>query len=593
MKVAKKLTLVLLIAAMVLVTFVACLPNMGGNKKEYDEPEDFEFEVTATTIKFVIDDYMEISVNGEVLEYRIENGEWQDSPLFEGLTPNTKYNVYVRVKENDNYKASKEHSQEVTTLKYSQSAPNVSYELVEKTVTVQSSSELEYSFDGGVTYGSVNTHTYTDKGDKTILVRYKETDDKFSGEAQVINVKITDYYGGSGTETDPYLLLTEEHFIALRNETTTNSCFKLMGDLDFSSKTFYPAKIGGSSVFDGNGHKIANINYEIDQYSRNIGVFTIAGTVKNLTLENVNINYECDKYYCSSTVGLLAASANNIDNCQASGEINIKDTSSYNFVIGGLVGGFNVPGGTMNRFSITNSLADVKITYESQSTVSSGVEVGGLLGQYINATDAKDNYVTISKCGANVDIDLSGTYGSVNKVAGLVGSNIMGKIVNCYATGKITTSGNAGNMMMGGIIAQVAVRTAANNDRYGNASIESCYANMDLYADRTNQGVRMGGISSLMQAYAAQTVTNCFFAGTMAVSSGGKDGFMDSFATSVLANYTQVNCYHSDNLVSPVESGESIAAAVETMKTIAWQRDTLKFSEDVWNFVEGQYPTLK
>ncbi len=29
------------------------------------------------------------------------------------------------------------------------------------------------------------------------------------------------------------------------------------------------------------------------------------------------------------------------------------------------------------------------------------------------------------------------------------------------------------------------------------------------------------------------------------------------------------------------------------MKTVVWQRDTLNFSADVWNFVDGQFPTLK
>jgi hypothetical protein len=40
-------------------------------------------------------------------EYRIGNDAWQDSPVFERLTPDTEYTFYQRLKENDEYYASK------------------------------------------------------------------------------------------------------------------------------------------------------------------------------------------------------------------------------------------------------------------------------------------------------------------------------------------------------------------------------------------------------------------------------------------------------------------------------------------------------
>ncbi|MDE6474112.1 MAG: hypothetical protein K2L70_03350 [Clostridia bacterium] len=592
MKTAKKFAIVCIIAVISLIAFVACLPVMGGGKREYDEPYDLEIEVTATTIKF-IDNYTETCVNGEVLEYRIEGGEWQDSPLFEDLNPNTTYNVYVRVKENDNYKASKEHKQVATTSKLTQGAPNATYELIEKTVTVQADSNLEYSFDEGETYSAENKHTYTENGEKIIKVRYKESEDKFVGEAQVIKIKITDYYSGSGTEEDPYLIKTEAHFNALKDEKSYDSYFKLMSDLDFASKTFYPADIGGC-VFDADNHTIKNINIENDEDLNCVGVFVTVGTVKNLVLENVNINYTCLGVSAAPSIGLIAGIAQNIINCKASGEIAVKSENSYARVsAGGLVGTVSVWKSGRNRLNITDSFADFKFSYNSSEDKGASIKVGGLLGEYVNAIyDARDTFLTISKCVAIVDIDLLGV-GSSSQAAGLVGSNMKGKIENCYAKGSINTSGFISTMMIGGLIAQTPIRTDSDNHRYGNASIESCYADMDLYADRTRQDVRIGGISSLMQAFEEQTVKNCFFTGTIAVSEGSKAGLMGAFTTSVLSNYTQENCYHSDNLAEPVETEDTTAVSVATMKSVNWQRDTLKFSADIWNFVEGEYPTLK
>ena len=43
---------------------------------------------------------------GYKLEYCVDQGEWQDSPVFTGLTPETTYNFYVRLKEGVNTTAS-------------------------------------------------------------------------------------------------------------------------------------------------------------------------------------------------------------------------------------------------------------------------------------------------------------------------------------------------------------------------------------------------------------------------------------------------------------------------------------------------------
>lgn len=50
-------------------------------------------------------------------EYSIDGTNWQDSPVFSGLSPNTEYTFYARLKEDANYKPSPSNSVQITTRK--------------------------------------------------------------------------------------------------------------------------------------------------------------------------------------------------------------------------------------------------------------------------------------------------------------------------------------------------------------------------------------------------------------------------------------------------------------------------------------------
>lgn len=601
MKTIKKITLVCLLTVMVMVCLTACLPGMFG-KKDPREPKDFRFEVTATSIKFSFSsaEFETMFVDGETLEYRIEDGEWQDSPLFEGLSPNTTYKMYVRVKEDKKYNAGPEHMQQVTTKKHAQGMPDVSYQQVEKTITVQADSALEYSFDEGATYSDANTHTYSENGEKKIYVRYKETDEKYSGMPQVIDVKITDYYSGMGTETDPYLIKTEEQFIAIKSESIKGLYFKLINDLNFESKEFQPVDTGRRSIFDGNNHTIENIKYENKEHTEDMGVFRRVGTVKNLTVKNIDFTYVSFKRTSADiSVSLLAAGADKVENCNASGQLNIiNNVIGSKFFIGGLVGGMWV-NGSPARFSITDSVADVNIKFTSQDVSEVSVNAGGLLGEYINITDVRDTYVEISRSVAKVNMEMSGISRDFF-AGGISGTNIFGKIENCYATGSIksTNVSDYTDISIAGIAAQISTKDSLEYKRFGNADIESCYSNISMYAEVIKGDCTLSGISSLLQSKMESTshyVKNCFFAGTMEISQEGtKQNLMDTVAVSDLINYTLQNCYHTAALTNPsINTDKSTAVSEEVMKTAAWQRDTLKFDPEIWNFTDGQYPTLK
>lgn len=87
------------------------------------------------------------------LEYSKDKVNWQDSALFKGLSPNTEYTFYQRVKETETEFSSKSsNGTKVATLKNTIVAPDkpVVENITNNTVTLKNISGYEYSLDGVV-----------------------------------------------------------------------------------------------------------------------------------------------------------------------------------------------------------------------------------------------------------------------------------------------------------------------------------------------------------------------------------------------------------------------------------------------------------
>lgn len=93
-------------------------------------------------------------------QYRMDDGDWQDSNVFADITPNTAHTFYARIAETDCYKAGAPKSTgEVTFPKLTPAAPALRYEVKEeadgaRTVVIEKVEGAEYSFDGGLSWSS-------------------------------------------------------------------------------------------------------------------------------------------------------------------------------------------------------------------------------------------------------------------------------------------------------------------------------------------------------------------------------------------------------------------------------------------------------
>ena len=121
------------------------------------------------------------------------------------------------------------------------------------------------------------------------------------------------YGGGSGTESDPYLISTPEHLIYFNEEVTKKKVntsgvyYQLTDDIDFSgydtdsddtngnfSPIGYSKSFGDRNyfkgTFDGNGHTISNIEIILPNQDY-VGFFGYidSATIQNLGLENIRV----------------------------------------------------------------------------------------------------------------------------------------------------------------------------------------------------------------------------------------------------------------------------------------------------------------
>lgn len=287
----------------------------------------------------------------------------------------------------------------------------------------------------------------------------------------------TAYAGGTGTETDPYIIATAGQLIYLRNKVNSGTSyngeyFRLDADLDMAGKTFGDA-IGNTKNynlrnfnghFDGNHHKISNLTIgNANGYSAlfgNVGWNKQEVVIKNLILVNVNVNRTSTNYGAAALVG--NAGYLKLENCTV--ERGTVQTNSYT------AGGFVANAGAYDAISLT--IIDCVNKANITQTSSTGNGAGGIVGQGCNQSGNGNttitgciNYgdvsgrsyaagiignayvATIEKCANYGDISAigtsSGTYQKTAKAAGILvsGADKITTIENCYNVGNISSNG--------------------------------------------------------------------------------------------------------------------------------------------------------
>ncbi len=241
----------------------------------------------------------------------------------------------------------------------------------------------------------------------------------------------TSFAGGTGTETDPYLISTKEQLAALKN---ASGYYKLANDINISGAEWTPID-GFTGQLDGAGYSISGLT---------IGSATVAtttqyaGLFKKLNAGTVveNLNVDVAIYAtrgASIYAGGIAAICNGtIQNCTVSGTINVAVTGgSSDVAIGGIVGYCNEA-----PITITDCVnkADIVVT---DTRATKNTPVGGILGR------AKDYAATIVNC-SNLGSINAGKDADNLFVGGVLGlGNKIDALISNYNAGVITVTSTA------------------------------------------------------------------------------------------------------------------------------------------------------
>ena len=129
---------------------------------------------------------------GYHLEYCVEQGEWQDSPVFDGLTPGTPYHFYVRIKADENTEASA--ASEAVTIRTKTavaSETSVSYDYKAETIQF---AETAYEMNTDPAFGASTSlsagGSITALIGKTVYIRVKATAEDPAGPVVAVTVPV-------------------------------------------------------------------------------------------------------------------------------------------------------------------------------------------------------------------------------------------------------------------------------------------------------------------------------------------------------------------------------------------------------------------
>jgi len=290
------------------------------------------------------------------------------------------------------------------------------------------------------------------------------------------------FAGGSGTETDPFLISLPIHLNNVRyalKENKVPKYFLQTADIDlnvtpWNEEAGWEPIDNFSGIYNGNGFKISNL-FINRPLSNKIGLFSDGGYLKNITLENAIVtgndyvgsllgyNSSLDNIISTARVngvnyigGLTGYNSSLISNCSFLGVINGND------YIGGISGvsagkllnsssnceiiGNNYLGGLVGSTLIINLISTPLIIEQSyaEGTITGAQYIGGIIGNFDSSVDIIDTYTKMN---------ISGTY----RIAGFTpfADGYTVNIKNCYSIGKVTNTGYSGGFVCEGSSANI------------------------------------------------------------------------------------------------------------------------------------------
>ena len=407
-----------------------------------------------------------------------------------------------------------------------------------------------------------------------------------------IKVSAADFYSGTGTSTNPYVISTKAHLNNIRYY--PGKYFTLKNNIVFSSSDFAPGgdfynggagwlPIGPTSSSDGyfrasiNGYGYSIYGLKMNVTDPNvsyIGFFgKLEGIIHELNFKDVDITI-ANKKAGYVNCGILSGVAKNakVRYCEFSGKVNAK---VYDSTIFGSVAGI------LDDSELLYCKNYAKITIESLKDSVDYIQVGGLVGNIIEG-------VVNEYCSNHGDIFIEDfTYIQILSVGGIAGylSFISEPVRYSYNTGKITHSTskypevNIGHI--GGIV----------GDSY--SDISDCYNSGNIIG-----GAKKCYLGGVVGRVYKSSIENCYNVGLISQSSWDPQEKVGALAGAVYPDSKGKNNHYLDNMnVGIPKASATIPVTKRTDKEMRNKATFVGFDfSNIWFIDLGlgyKYPQLR
>ena len=423
---------------------------------------------------------------------------------------------------------------------------------------------VERSFETSISNDTLTIKGKYENSSKTWVSVYKKT-----------KYKLELYSGGSGTESDPYIIAKAKdldnvrynlsaHYLQTKDvdlsEFAENYTAEFRG---ISGKGWVP--IGGNNendesdcftgTFNGNGHQITNLY--INRAAPGQGLISVLGEGGNL--KGINIIVHSKGITGTGILGglvALAASSSEISNCT----VKKANITGFQESIGGLVGW---SGANISKCSVDCTINVGVLNDDSEGGV------GGLVGTSFGSGNITDSKV---ECAINSE---------VGNVGGLIGkSNTTGYIKNCTAYGTVlcNESVNAGGL--------IGNNTSTVEYSIAKVAVMGCYGCggfVGINSGKISKCYSEGGVGSVSSG-------NCGFTGGFAGTNSNQITDCYSLTEGVVAKSDSstkssgpVSCFVSYNLENGVinrcyATGKASCRSIASGGIVGWNKGEVKNS---------------
>ena len=381
----------------------------------------------------------------------------------------------------------------------------------------------EGKYEGGFTF----TATMTDG--TTMDVTSPSTINIVRGQITKVknNVAYRLFAGGTGTEADPYIIKSAQHWANIAKAASKNSnwegkYFQLGSHVNFANKAVSPISTF-KGVIDGRGYTLSNALIGDGSASHQAFFPLLAGTIKNVNFDNITVNssdVNATGGAATSAAVIVAGNNNNafvLENCHVknSSVASGKEGDAYGAYAGGLVGRCNNASVVIKDCSVTNTritaktencgglvgfcgMGTIENAVSSGNTISAGTKLsGGVVGIIKNAIIinciSKNNVCSVAN----------------NSAGGVVGDiqDKNAKVINVLSEGNTVKSTSHQNLPYLGLLVGTTGTT-----NYSTALIANCIvisgAAEYVFDTTVNESYTNAGCIGIALGYNSYTVQN-------------------------------------------------------------------------------------